>query len=211
MNARSLAFLAATLAWLATLVARVAALVLPILLLVVAHVALPLAVVTPAPVFVTPSFRLDVPVLKQRNCSLVRRGIMRSKGAPAKGILPQPHAEGTPVVASSTSVPGDATDGLKPLIDHEKKETVGTLSSDARFTGQEEPEAKMSPRPTHTAHVERVVSVKVQVAIRSRLRNCGVRKQDIEDMAQQVTSELLFMADPPAESRREMHRSSLNW
>jgi len=79
----------------------------------------------------------------------------------------------------------------------EKKEIVGTLSSPARFNGQEEPARKMNPSPIDAAHVARVISVEVQKAIRSRLRNRGVWAQEIEDVAQDVTTELLHMPNPP--------------
>ncbi|MGD0530672.1 MAG: hypothetical protein ABSE49_36400, partial [Polyangiaceae bacterium] len=55
----------------------------------------------------------------------------------------------------------------------------------------------MNPSPVNAAHVARVISVEVQTAIRSRLRNRGVWGQEIEDIAQDVTTELLNMAEPP--------------
>jgi DNA-directed RNA polymerase specialized sigma24 family protein len=122
---------------------------------------------------------------------------MKTKGTPAKALVRSPEANEapadaleTPVVALVAPAPNLST----PLA---KEEIVGTLSGDARFTGREEPGPNMNRVEPLSAHARRVASVEVQVAIRSRLRNRGVWLQSIEDIAQDVTAELLGMADPP--------------
>jgi DNA-directed RNA polymerase specialized sigma24 family protein len=154
---------------------------------------------TPAFRLAEPAFMLDPRVLKQLSPFLFRQGLMSTKGAPAKPPVTAPDADETPSNRGATPAQYDAAHAAKLTTSPEKEEIGGTLSSGARFTGQEEPEAKMNPSPSYATHVERVVSVEVQTAIRARLRNRGVWAQDIEDVAQDVTAELLFMKDPPAD------------
>jgi DNA-directed RNA polymerase specialized sigma24 family protein len=122
---------------------------------------------------------------------------MSRKAAPASSVAVLPEADVTPVDGPSEPASSNAGDAPKLVTSPEKKEIVGTLSSPARFNGQEEPARKMNPSPIDAAHVARVISVEVQKAIRSRLRNRGVWAQEIEDVAQDVTTELLHMPNPP--------------
>ena len=157
--------------------------------------AVPLSI--PLIFLVRPAFPLDGPLLKQLTPTIVRRGFMRTKGTPAQAPVPSPEANEPPVESLSTPPAPNVTGVPNHVTPLEKAEIVGTLPADPRLTGQVKPGANMNRVETPATHVERVVSVEVQVAIRSRLRNKGVWLQEIDDIAQTVTAELLAMADPP--------------
>jgi DNA-directed RNA polymerase specialized sigma24 family protein len=140
---------------------------------------------------------LDGTPLKKVRVAVVQGAGMSGEDVPPTSDTSAPTSGDDAAEAAATPAPADATPGPNAVISNEKEENDGTFSPDARNTGQEEPESNMSPCPSPATHAERVVSVEVQVAIRNRLRNRGVWKQDIEDLAQDVTTELLSMAEPP--------------
>jgi DNA-directed RNA polymerase specialized sigma24 family protein len=140
---------------------------------------------------------LDGTRLKEVPVAVVQGAGMSREDVPPTSDASAPTSGEDAAEAAATPAPADAAPGPNGVISNEKAENDGTFSPDARNTGQEEPESNMSPRPSPATHAERVVSVEVQIAIRKRLRNRGVWKQDIDDLAQDVTTELLGMAKPP--------------
>jgi DNA-directed RNA polymerase specialized sigma24 family protein len=81
----------------------------------------------------------------------------------------------------------------------ESGETVGTLGADARLKGQSRRLRIMSPPRIDPEHAERVISSEVQKAIVSRLATFGIAPKNIEDVAQDVTLQLLVLRKPPSD------------